>query len=133
MIASYGNRSGRTCSISVVRGSAYLVMRLAASVIFDSRADAEPGVVVVEKKVCVPIAFTFSSKAFPKAPPKRRAFVLESSNEANDRGHDNNHAEQITHKSGSEFGKKRSCLKAKHASASLGSIDRRPLTRTVFF
>ncbi len=88
---------------------------------------------VVEKEVGVPTAFTFASKALPKATPKRRAFVRKSLNKANDRGHNQNYAEQITHGSTSEFGKKPVRLKARHASVSLSYIGRRPSTSTVFF
>ena len=69
----------------------------ASSVILDSRAKTEAGVVVMEKKVGVGVTFAFPRKPLPEASPEGRPFVRESANEANDRGHDNNHTDQVAH------------------------------------
>jgi hypothetical protein len=68
-----------------------------ASVILDLRANTQSGVMVMDKKVGVGVTFAFPRKPLPEASPEGWPFVRESANEANDRGHDNNHRDQFPH------------------------------------
>ena len=51
----------------------------------------------MEKNVGLGVTFAFPRETLAEASPEGRPFVRESSDEANDRGHDNNHRDQVVH------------------------------------